>query len=395
MNRRCRALFLNHTAMPGGGEIALVRLLKAVDRNALDPVVVLASDGPLLHSLQQARVETHIIPLNKDIVHFSKNRLISQAIMHPLAPVQLLAYANSISSFSRSHNISLLYANSLKSDIISGLVAMRSHIPLIWHVRDRIETDYLPATTVMLFRKLARHMPDSIIANSTATLRSLHLDPLSSSPSSHVIYDGIPGANLCNAPRAEHPPLVGIIGRITPWKGQHIFLRACAEIHKNRPDVRFVIVGSPLFGEFDYLKKLEELVNELGLNAFVCFTGFQEDIQPILANLSIFVHASIIPEPFGQVIVEAMAAGVPVVATGGGGVDEVVEDGYTGALVRPGDHHTLALKVKWLLDHPHHAELMARAALKSVNERYRIDLTARKVEAVCETLLHSKMQTGA
>ena len=134
---------------------------------------------------------------------------------------------------------------------------------------------------------------------------------------------------------------VGIVGRISPWKGQDVFLRAFALAF---PDsgARARIVGGALFGEEAYGETLMALADELGIAERVDFTGHVDDVAAELAGLDIAVHASTIPEPFGQVVVEAMAAGVPVVATNAGGPAEVVSDGVDGLLFPMGDVEGLA-----------------------------------------------------
>ena len=105
----------------------------------------------------------------------------------------------------------------------------------------------------------------------------------------------------------------GMLGRIAPWKGQDLFLRAFAEAFPGGTE-RAVIVGTAMFGEEDYERELPALAAELGLDVRVEFRGFREDIWRELAALDVLVHASLTPEPFGQVVLEGMAAGLPVLA---------------------------------------------------------------------------------
>jgi glycosyltransferase involved in cell wall biosynthesis len=129
---------------------------------------------------------------------------------------------------------------------------------------------------------------------------------------------------------------VGILGRLAPWKGQDVFLRAFARAFPDGTD-RAIVIGSALFGEDEYARSLLALVKELGVEDRVEFLGFREDVDSELRTLDVLVHASISPEPFGQVVLQGMAAGLPVVAVRGGGPSEMVTDGGDGLLYPPGN----------------------------------------------------------
>ena len=132
-----------------------------------------------------------------------------------------------------------------------------------------------------------------------------------------------------------------MIGRLAPWKGQSVFLRAFAQAFAGT-DVRAMVVGAALFGEEAYEQELRELADELGVGDRVDFLGFRSDVAVLMTQMDICVHASVVPEPFGQVIVEAMAAGIPVVAAAGGGAAEIVTDGESALTHPPGDADALA-----------------------------------------------------
>ena len=224
---------------------------------------------------------------------------------------------------------------------------------MVWHVRDRIDDDYLPRQVALIFRLLCRVMPDFVVANSAATLQTLHLTGTAQHtviPSGcAVVHDGIHAGLEIAAKNASEPPLIGLVGRIAPWKGQHIFIQAAAEVHKHFPECRFQIIGAPLFGEEDYQKELHDLALSLAISDCIEFTGFQDDVASFIERLDILVHASITGEPFGQVVIEAMASGKPVVATNGGGIPEIVQHQITGLLVPMGDAKSMAAAILRLL----------------------------------------------
>ena len=190
--------------------------------------------------------------------------------------------------------------------------------------------------------------------------------------------------------RGEHPsPVVTLIGRISPWKGQDIFIHAAAEVLKTFPNCRFQIVGSALFGEDALEDELKQLAAALGVFDRVTFLGFRKDVPEIISASSLVVHASTVPEPFGQVIVQAMAAGKPVVATRGGGVLEIVDDGVTGLLVPMKDVHAMAEAICKILSDPVKAGKMGAAGKERFLEKFTIEKAVEKVQVIYSDLVAS------
>ena len=172
-------------------------------------------------------------------------------------------------------------------------------------------------------------LPTAIVANSQSTLATL--PSTGRALKNRIVVPGVvvgdtvirPGM-LLRGPGDEF--VVGIVGRLAPWKGQDVFLRAFAVAFRGAA-VRGRIIGSALFGEDDYSRSLERLVSDLGLDGQIEFRGFKEDVWEELAELDMLVHCSITPEPFGQVVLEGLAAGLPVVAAAAGGPAEIITDG--------------------------------------------------------------------
>jgi glycosyltransferase involved in cell wall biosynthesis len=215
-----------------------------------------------------------------------------------------------------------------------------------------------------------------------------------------VAYPGLEAAAF--VPRASEPEqiVVGILGRLSETKGQFEFVQAAADVAADRPDLTFRIIGSALFRDSAYEQKVRDAASARDLGERLEFAGWTSDPGGALRQLSLLVHASPVPEPFGQVIVEAMGAGVPVIATAAGGVleildpsaqAEVIEEGVTrgefGVLVRPGDAHALALAITWVLRHPALVSDMAKRARASALERFSIEETSRVISAAWDRAL--------
>ncbi len=398
-----RVLYVDHTAMLGGGEIALLNLVRHIDLSRFTPVVVLFSDGPLKPLLIEAEAEVHLLPLDSTVVNTRKDTLGGKSIFKIGVVFKTIRFTLRLSRFMRNQKIDLVHTNSLKADIIGGFAAKLARIPLLWHVRDRIEDDYLPPIVADVFRRLARWLPDCVIANSAATLQTLSRVRLEHSAAIHsgvdfdsrvsVVHDGTPERNDSHSEVGSKSPLIGLVGRISPWKGQHIFLRAAAQVLQKFPNTRFQIIGAALFDEAEYEKFVRDMVVSSNLTEVVEFTGFRNDVPQLVSKLDILVHASVVGEPFGQVVIEGMAAAKPVVATRGGGVPEIVMDGETGILVPMGDADSMAGAICRLLADPIAAAEMGRRGRERVRDHFTIQSTARKVERLYYEVLNRRAKS--
>jgi glycosyltransferase involved in cell wall biosynthesis len=377
-----RILFFDHTAALSGGEIALLHLVKNLDPQRIKPIVVLGADGPLVEKLRPD-IETHVLLLPSNVGSTRKNTLGLSTLFRVRELAVSFQYIFRLAKFFREQDIDIVHTNSLKADLLGGLAGRLAARPVIWHLRDRIAEDYLPSPVVRIFRVLARIIPTRIFAVSNAVATTIRKNTQSDDRVS-VVHDGtfLPIQSAVSQNAATNPIRIGLIGRISPWKGQHIFLQAAALVLKRFPDARFLVIGAPLFNEEAYDQEIRALVIQLGIENSVEFTGFCSDIPQIISTLSLVVHASTTPEPFGQVIIEGMAAGKPVVATNGGGVPEIVEDGSTGILVPMGDSAAMAAAICNILENPRHAAEMGVRARQRVENHFTVAATSRRVEAI-------------
>ena len=334
--RPLRVVYVDHCARLSGGEIALLRLLPSL--HGVDPHVILGEDGPLVPQLLAAGISVEVLPIATAARDLRRDRVRPSAL--PLAGAWGSAvYVGRLTRRLQRLRPDLVHTNSLKAAIYGLVAAKLAGIPVVWHVRDMIADTYLPAPAIRLVRALAGRTA-FVFANSSATLASLGgLGRSGAVVPSSIVYDPAPAPVA--VPVRENGARIGMVGRIAPWKGQDVFLRAFAHAFPDGPE-RAVIIGAPLFDEDEYDRSLRVLAVELGIDGRVEFTGFREDVGSELARLTCLVHASVIPEPFGQVIVEGMAAGLAVVAAAAGGPAEIIGDDLTGLLYPPGDVEALA-----------------------------------------------------
>jgi glycosyltransferase involved in cell wall biosynthesis len=355
-SRKLRVIYLDHTSQLSGGELALTRLLPVL--TDVEPHVILGEEGPLVARLQQAGVSVEVFPMNRRTRHLEKDAVRLGRL--PLSAAwDTVWYSVRLARRLRRLRPDVVHTNSLKSGIYGSIAARLSGIPLVWYLHDRIDADYLPRSAVLLIRAFTRYLADVVVSNSHATRQTIspRARSLVAPP---VVGLAIPASA---APPPDRPLVLGMIGRLASWKGQHVFLRAFAHAF---PDglQRAVLIGAPLFGEAEaaYGESLRQLADELHISTRVDFRGHRDDIPEQLHSLDILVHASITPEPFGQVVIEGMSAGLPVVASRGGGPDELIRDKVDGLLYPPGDVPALAKIFRQLADEPELRAQLARAA---------------------------------
>ncbi len=378
---------IDHTAALGGAELALLRMVRLVNRARFDCRVLLFSDGPLTAQLKEADVAVDVLPLSDKVVATSRHQA-GGALFRFHEVWATASHVWRVARFIRANRIDLVHTHSLKADLIGGLASRLARRPCIWHLHIGPTDDYMPPRLARIFRFLARIVPPYLIANSEYTLRSVH--PTGAQPS-WVVYPGISLEEFVHPPETfskdRKTATVGIIGRISSTKGQDIFLRAAAQVLRRLPAVRFQVIGSALFSDLAFEDEIHRLAESLGIAAAVEFTGFVSDVPARLRALDVFVLASTTPEPFGQILVEAMAAGKPVIATDAGGIPEIVTHGQTGQLVPPGNVDQLAEAICQLLSHPEETVAMARRGRQRVAERFTIERTVQDVEAVYARIL--------
>jgi len=390
LTRPIRVLFVDHTAQLGGGEIALRNLVNSLKTNRVHITVLLWAEGALGEQLISAGHAVYILPLSSRIAETRKDSVGWKSLLRVRELFSMLLFIWKLVRFIRQMDVDLVHTNSLKSHLVGGLAARLAGRPLVWHLRDRIAPDYLPRTAVRIVRMARKMLPQFVIANSQATLDTI------ASRSEHksgkyqqlrVIHDGcVQPARLKDASDGDAPN-VGIVGRISPWKGQHVFIKAAAIVSKECPGTRFQIIGAPLFSETDYEAELHRLAASLNLEGQLTFTGFVSDVPSAIARLRIVVHASVIAEPFGQVVIEGMAAGKPVIATRAGGIPEIVTHNETGLLVPVEDERALADAMIALLRDPARAKAMGEKGRETVHEFFTMERHARAVEQVYEDVL--------
>lgn len=364
-----RICFLDQTGELGGAEICLADLAESVRDRA---VVVLFQDGRFARTLRDRGLEVEVVALPGLVAGVGK---VAGLAAYVWAALGMAPFLWRVSRIVRGYD--LLYANTMKALVVAALLGLVLRKPFCFHLHDVLSGSHFSRLNRGLVLALTRRAA-LVIANSRASAEA-YRKAGGKNRCLRVLYNGFRLEHFvpvsAEAAQAALPasargkrPLVGLFGRVTPWKGQHVLIEALVTL----PGVHGLIVGEALFTDEDrrYRQELEILAERLGVKDRVHFAGFCSDVRPLYCAVDAVVHCSVAPEPFGRVVVEAMLLGRPVVAAGAGGVLEVVDAGRTGLLVPPADPPALAAALRLLCDNPECARALGQAARDAVRARF-------------------------
>jgi len=310
--------------------------------------VVFLEDGPMVREFRDLGIDTYMITAGR-LRHVST----------------LVRTVRAVAEIIRSLGATSVLGWMSKGHIYGGMAALLSGVPATWyqlamptsvHWIDRLATA-IPAACVLTCseagaraqRQIWPHRPVRVVHPG---VEQAEFDPdlVPSPENARALLDLPPGV-----------PVVGIIGRLQAWKGMHVFIDAIARLYPDYPDLKAVIVGGKHDLEPEYPDQLLQQISNHGLDDTIMLAGFQPNPATWLSAFDVFVHASD-REPFGLVVIEAMAMERPVVASDTAGPTEVITHGANGLLTPFGSDDLLARAIRTYLDNPGWATEVAQAA---------------------------------
>jgi glycosyltransferase involved in cell wall biosynthesis len=373
----------------GGSLTGILHLISCLDRRRYAPALALFEPKDITHLLAAWEVPLHTLP-PPPMWNPAHGRLrVSRALVRlgDLLRVVGPRVRALVPLFRREQPALVYLANGLTSQLDGVIAAAISGFPVLCH-----EKGFRRVGPV---ERLMSRRVDVCVGISAVVTR--HYRRLGVHPRRFLtIYDGIncdefqPGGG--DAVRREFgipagAPLVGVVGHIQGWKGQLLAVEALARARAKCPDLRCLIVGGVHRTGTAYAAEIRERVAALGLGAHVLFTGARRDVAACMGAMDVVVHSSVTPEPFGRVLIEAMALGRPLIAPREGGPLELVVDGESGLLVPPRDPDALADAIVQLLADPERRRAMGRAARARVDAAFDIRHHVRAMEALFEEIL--------
>lgn len=377
-NKLFTCLFINNSPQPGrkdlaklgGGGKSLLSLLSHIPEQGWHAHVVVPGEGQFTDELIDMGIPHTIFPFRpldwRRPLEAARTTLAWRRIMQKVNP-------------------SLIHANGFDLSRSFAMAAGSLGIPYITHVRFPFE----PEGARWVLRRLPK--PAAFIFNSRAMQDRLWPDVVKRAPRSRpfTVHNAVDLASFTPAPWPEEPPYrIGIVANFARFKRHEDFLRMAAKMLKTRQDLEFIIVGDDTEGS-GRGAMLETLAGELGIAPYVRFLGHRADIPDIMRQLHVLAVPSQF-EPFGRVVIEAMACGRPVIASRDGGIPEIIEEGLTGYLVEVGDFTGFADKALRLLADRGLWDAMSNRAVSAAHDRFSIATHTKNIVDIYDDILNSK-----
>ncbi len=387
----------------GGSHYCLLEIVQVIDRKKYEPVVLFFEHNSLKEDFEKVCI-VHVFERN--------NRLnFRQSLPLSLRRIPLIQ-----SLFVSVQKVGNLFLYTIPEFIRILFFLKKSRIELVHINNAPYLSDWLLACKIMgikctahlrgnwkpgWFRKKLIIYYDAVIAISNSVRGYIAKEGVKTD-NFVIINDGID----INIPQTISPLtrdelindlklpkqmqcVVGLVGNIKPWKGQHTLIDAISIFKKTHPFTRGLIIGDVgrMSEDIEYFEHLKDKVRENRLEEHVFFTGFRRDVLRIVSCLDILVHTSTDPEPFGRVILEGMLLSKPVIATAHGGPLDIVEDGISGFLVPPDNPGALADALVRLSSDQVLRENIGRQAETRVEQCFSLKGKVKEIEDVYERVL--------
>lgn len=371
-------LFINNSPQPGRKDLAK---LGGGGKSLLG----------LLDGLPAAGWRAHVVVPGEG--QFT-DALVERGMPHTIYPFAPVAWRRPLSSLAgtahwyaliRKIRPALIHANGFDLSHSFAPAAALAGVPYITHVR----FPPTPEGARWTLRFLPK--PAAFVFNSRAMEKMLWpmLRALAPESRTYVVHNAVDIATFAPAPWPESEALrVGMVANFAPFKRHEDFLHMAAEMLSARRDLEFWIVGDDTEGQ-GRRAVLERLAFDLGIVPHVRFLGHRADVSDLLAQLHLLVVPSQF-EPFGRVVIEAMARGRPVIGSRAGGIPEIIDEGETGHLVEVGDVAGFARAALALLADRPRWEAMSRRAAEVARTRFALPAHVRAITAIYEEILRDR-----
>jgi glycosyltransferase involved in cell wall biosynthesis len=373
---KTNVLYILAAGERGGAEVVFLNIVENLNRNLFEPFVIALSDGPFISELHDHGLTPIVLKTNR--IRSIKG---------------FFEITKFIRGFIESEQIDVVHCNGTFSQIYGGYAAARMGIPCIYHLHDSVEWSWNAQGLVHLLAQMSFPV-GRLFSRKPVRMEFIAVSKYVAEKFQHswgwrknlrVIHNAIRVSNAITT--ANQNPRVIWIGRLQRWKGAHIFVKAAEIIHTNHPEVEFKVVGGTLFGiEPEYEKELHTLAKSLNIGNSLKFVGHQSSVDTFIKTAEIVVHSSIHPEPFGLVILEAMAAGKTVIASNEGGPLEIVDDEVTGLLIPPNDPQELADAIIKLLQDKALRTRMGQAAQERIEKDFNPSKMIHALESIYSEL---------
>ena len=376
-----KTLYIHGSADHYGSAKILLDIL-CIPGNAANAIVVLPHDGVLIEDIKALGIPVYIMNLGVLRRKYMTPWGIVGRVFLWLSAIRKLRQLTTI------HNIQRVYINSANV-IIGPALKQKNQTELVWHLHEIVEHP----TVLKKFLAYLIGKADKIIAVSKAT-QNFWEKAIGNKPI-HLLYNGMDLSKYTNVssektiilPNASpNETWVGMIGRVQHWKGQHYFLDIIEAYLKQNPSdttTRFIIAGDAYPGYENLAIELSLAIERKGLHKHVTYLGYRSDIPQLLASLDLLVLPSTSPDPLPTVVLEAMAASKPVLATAQGGALEMVVDQETGRFMPIGEAQKASTILAEILKDKEKLNEMGTAGRRRVEKEFSAAAFANNWSKLC------------
>jgi glycosyltransferase involved in cell wall biosynthesis len=393
MDKRINILYYEPTSGYGGSSRCLLAWLNYLDKEKFNPFVIVRSDGPSIKNIRNLGIKIIKIPyvsLLKSLFPAKyKGKLISYIVLFEEIICNILPVSLIIALLAKRKKIDLIDMNASIINVVPSILASKfTRVPSVCHIHD---TRKLTKIEKFLGKFVDKFI---VLTNNALKLYSSDLGEEKLS----LVYNGLnlnewkPIDNTRDIVKqfnlSDEDFLVGLVGRIVEGKGHIDFIKTAKIISDFNRKVKFLIIGGSDSENIQFEIQLKDFVKNLGLEKYVIFTGWRNDVREVISNLDILVQASsTFPEGFGLTCIEAMALGKPVIATNIAGSSETILDGVTGFLISPGQPSILAQKILELINNPDLRYKMGKAGRERVEQLFNVVSQTKTIEQIYENVL--------
>jgi len=369
-----KVLYVNQWGGLGGAEISLLRVLERLPPEEVQPLLV-CPPGALAEEARAIGVEVVSAQL-PSLRHGGRANT---------ADIQRLRSAMA--------SCDLVHAYSIRAGWFAGRLCRQLRLPMVWSIHDLFP---FPWQRLWL-RVVAQRYACVVVAYSQILQKQfgerlkhkVHLVPHGVDVQTFVPLEARQRSRVRRSfGTPADVPVVLHVGRLMPFKGQHLFLQMAQTLLRKYPENRppvFWLAGDDSMGDRRYAVKIKAMSKPM--EPHVRWLGFQRVVAPLIASADVLVHCSTRPEPFGLVILEAMACGTVVVSANRGASVEIIENGRTGVLTSPNDVAALAEAVQALLTDREQRQSIATSARQTVCDRYTLEQHVQRLLDIYRALL--------
>lgn len=386
----------NTDSSVGGSHFSLFYLVEGLDKSHYDPIVVFHRDNRLIPMYREAGLDTRIFSIRQPF-RFSNKVLSFPVLNWPLRVLQamvnlwrmVLVPAVRCALYLRANHVDLVHLN---NTIIRNhhwmLGATLAGAKCVSHERGINEHiswfSHLMVKNLAAIICISHAVRDNLVRRGVDTKKLVVVYNALDANRVHVKADSL---EVRKRHQIEADSLViGMVGNIKEWKGQDIVIRAIGHLRERWPRLRCLLVGDTALEDKYFEDRLRLLVTKLGVDENIIFTGYQANVADYMNAMDVVIHASITPEPFGRVLLEAMALKKPLVGANAGAVPEIIQHGETGMLSAPGDDQMLARHVAELLQDPNLARVMGEKGFLRLLQEFGIKSNVFGTQALYERI---------